>query len=97
MNQRQEIISSKRRFIMSQEEEVHEVNRQVVTTAPKGDSGPFADVLDDGVEVVDHVAHLFESKASFLEYPQSVVADAESPTYAFHQFSGRDYGNDRSC
>lgn len=73
---------------MSPEEEVHEVNRQVVTTAAKGDFGPFADVLDDGVEVVDHVAHLFEGKASFLECPQSVVADAESRPTSFTNFRG---------
>ena len=45
--------------------------------------------LDDGVEVFDHIAYLFDGKASFLEYLQSVVARAESMTYAFHQYSCR--------
>jgi ketosteroid isomerase-like protein len=46
-------------------------------------------VLDDDVEVFDHVAYLFEDKASFLDYLRGAVAGAESTTYTFHQSSYR--------
>jgi ketosteroid isomerase-like protein len=70
-------------------EEVQQINQQVLSGAAKGDFGPFAKLLDDDVEVFDHVAYLFENKASFLEYLQSAVAGAESTTYTFHQSSYR--------
>ena len=70
-------------------EEVRQINQQVLSAAAKGDFGPFVNVLDDGVQVFDHVAYLFEDKASFLEYLQSAVAGSESTTYAFHQSSYR--------
>ena len=74
---------------MSAEEEVRQVNAQILAAAAKGDFAPFAAVLDDAVEVFDHVAFLFNGKASFLEYLQSVASRAESMTYAFHQSSCR--------
>jgi ketosteroid isomerase-like protein len=74
---------------MSPNEEVQRVNERIVSAATKGDFTPFVSALDDGVEVFDHVAYLFDGKASFLEYLQSVVAGAESTTYTFHQSSCR--------
>ncbi|MGH9646799.1 MAG: YybH family protein [Bryobacteraceae bacterium] len=74
---------------MSPKEEVQRINEQVITAAAKGDFAPFVSALDDDVEVFDHVAYLFEGKASFLEYLQSVGAGAESTTYTFHQSSYR--------
>jgi ketosteroid isomerase-like protein len=70
-------------------EEVREINQRVLSAAAKGDFGGFVNVLDDDVEVFDHVAYLFENKASFLDYLQSAVAGAESTTYDFHQSSYR--------
>jgi hypothetical protein len=72
---------------MSPEEEVGQINRQVISATAKGNFTPFATALNDGVEVFDHVAYLFEGKASFLEYLQSVVVGAETTTYPLHQFS----------
>jgi hypothetical protein len=74
---------------MSPEEEVWQVNKEVISAAAKGDFTPFVNALDDGVEVFDHVAYLFEGKASFIEHLQSVVAGAEPTTHAFNQFSCR--------
>jgi len=74
---------------MSAEEEVRQINQQILSAAAKGDFAPFVTALDDGVEVFDHVPYLFDGKGSFLDYLQSVVAGAESMTYAFHQFSCR--------
>src|SRR5215813_13861364 len=70
-------------------EEVQQINQQVLSAAAKGDFGQFVKVLDDDVEVFDHVAYLFQNKPSFLEYLQSAVAGAESTTYTFHQSSYR--------
>jgi ketosteroid isomerase-like protein len=70
-------------------EEVLQINREVLAAAAKGDFGHFINVLDDDVEVFDHVAYLFEDKASFLEYLQSAVTGAELTTYSFHQSSCR--------
>src|SRR5215469_3290986 len=70
-------------------EEVRQINQQVLSAAAKGDFAAFVNVLDDEVQVFDHVAYLFEDKASFLEYLQAAVAGAESTTYAFHQSSYR--------
>jgi|SRR5690242_2315351 ketosteroid isomerase-like protein len=70
-------------------EEVQQINNQVLSAAAKGDFGEFVKVLDDDVQVFDHVAYLFEDKASFLEYLQSAVAGMESTTYTFHQSSYR--------
>ncbi len=70
---------------MSPKEEVQQINEQVLSAATKGDFAPFVNVLDDDVEVFDHVPYLFEGKGKFLEYLQSVVAGAESTTYTFHQ------------
>lgn len=70
-------------------EEVQQINQQVLSAAAKGDFGQFVKVLDDDVEVFDHVAYLFEDKPSFLEYLQSATAGAESTTYTFHQSSYR--------
>lgn len=74
---------------MSSEEEVRQINAQILSAASKGDFAPFVAALDDAIEVFDHVAYLFDGKASFLEYLQSVVSGAESMTYAFHQYSCR--------
>jgi ketosteroid isomerase-like protein len=74
---------------MSPKEEVQRISEQLLAAGVKGDFAPFVNVLDDDVEVFDHVAYLFEGKSSFLEYLQSVVAGAESTTYAFHQASYR--------
>ena len=68
-------------------EEVRTINEQVLSAAAKGDFGAFANVLDDAVEVFDHVAYLFEDKAAFLDYLKTAVAGAESTTYTFHQSS----------
>jgi ketosteroid isomerase-like protein len=62
---------------MSPKEEVQQINKQVLSAAAKGDFAPFVNVLDDDVEVFDHVPYLFEGKGKFLEYLQSVVAGAE--------------------
>jgi ketosteroid isomerase-like protein len=70
-------------------EEVRQINQQVLSAAGRGDFGAFVNVLDDDVQVFDHVAYLFEDKASFLEYLQGAVAGAESTTYNFHQSSYR--------
>jgi ketosteroid isomerase-like protein len=70
-------------------EEVQQINNHVLSAAAKGDFGEFVKVLDDEVQVFDHVAYLFEDKASFLEYLQSAVAGMESTTYTFHQSSYR--------
>jgi hypothetical protein len=51
---------------MSSTEQVRQINHQVLPAAARGDFGPFVNVLDDDVEVFDHVAYLFEDKASFL-------------------------------
>jgi len=74
---------------MSAQQEVQRVNDQIIAAAAKGDFAPFVTALDEGVEVFDHVAYLFEGKASFLDYLQSVVAGAESTTFALHQSSCR--------
>jgi ketosteroid isomerase-like protein len=74
---------------MSSKEEVQRLNQQIIAAAAKGDFAPFVVALDDDVEVFDHVAYLFEGKASFLAYLQSVVGAAESTTYTFHQSSCR--------
>lgn len=74
---------------MSAKEEVQQINEQVLAAATKGDFAPFVNVLDDEVEVFDHVPYLFEGKGKFLEYLQSVVAGAESTTFTFHQSSCR--------
>jgi ketosteroid isomerase-like protein len=74
---------------MSSTEEVRQINHQVLSAAAKGDFGPLVNILDDDVEVFDHVAYLFEDKATFLEYLQAAVAGAESTTYTFHQSSYR--------
>ena len=70
-------------------EEVQHINQQVLSAAAKGDFAPFVNVLDDDVEVFDHVAYLFEDKASFVDYLQSATAGAGSTTYTFHQSSYR--------
>ncbi|HJU10397.1 MAG TPA: nuclear transport factor 2 family protein [Candidatus Binataceae bacterium] len=70
-------------------EEVREINQQILCAAAQGDFGPFANVLDDDVEVFDHVAYLFEGKGNFLQYLQSAVAGMEATTYTFHQSSYR--------
>jgi uncharacterized protein (TIGR02246 family) len=74
---------------MSLKEEAQQVNEQILAAAAKGDFAPFVNALDDDIEVFDHVAYLFEGKAQFLEYLQSVVAGAESTTFTFHQSSYR--------
>jgi len=74
---------------MSAQEEVRRATEQIISAATKGDFGPFITALDDDVEIFDHVPYRFEDKASFLEYLQSVVAGAESTTFAFHQPSYR--------
>jgi ketosteroid isomerase-like protein len=74
---------------MSAKEDVQRITDQILQAAAKGDFAPFASALDDGVEVFDHVAYLFEGKGNFLEYLQSAVAGAELTTYAFHQSSCR--------
>jgi ketosteroid isomerase-like protein len=74
---------------MSAKDEVQQLNEQVLSAAARGDFAPFVNVLDDDVEVFDHVAYLFEGKGRFLDYLQSAVAGAESTTYVFHQSSYR--------
>ncbi|MGO9451216.1 MAG: YybH family protein [Candidatus Binataceae bacterium] len=74
---------------MSAQEEVRRATEEIISAATKGDFGPFITALDDDVEIFDHVPYRFENKASFLEYLQSVVAGAESTTFAFHQPSYR--------
>jgi ketosteroid isomerase-like protein len=74
---------------MSPKEEVQQLNEQVLAAATKGDFAPFANALDDDVEVFDHVPYLFEGKGRFLEYLQSAVAGTESVTFTFHQSSYR--------
>lgn len=74
---------------MSPKEEVQRVNEQVLSAAAKGDFAPFINVLDDDLEVFDHVPYLFEGKGRFLEYLQSTVVGAESTTFTFHQSSYR--------
>jgi ketosteroid isomerase-like protein len=74
---------------MSPKEEVQRINEQVLSAAAKGDFAPFVSVLDDDLEVFDHVPYLFEGKSKFLEYLQSAVAGAESTTFTFHQSSYR--------
>jgi ketosteroid isomerase-like protein len=70
-------------------EEVRQINQQGLSAAAKGDFGGFINVLDDGVEVFDHVAYLYEDKTAFLDYLKTAVAGAELTTYAFHQSSYR--------
>lgn len=74
---------------MSPKEELQQLNEQALDAAAKGDFSPWVNLLDDGVEVFDHVPYLFEGKAEFLAYLQSAVAGAESTTYTFHQASYR--------
>jgi len=74
---------------MSAIEEVQRVCEQIVTAAAKGDFAPFANALDDDLEVFDHVPYLFDSKASFMNYFQSAFAGAEKVTYDLHQPSIR--------
>jgi len=74
---------------MSAKEEIQQVNEQIIAAAAKGDFAPFVTALDDSVEVFDHVAYLFEGKASFLNYLQGVTAGAEATTFTFHQSSLR--------
>ena len=74
---------------MPAREEVERITDQILSAAAKGDFAPFVGALDDGVEVFDHVPYLFEGKASFLDYLQSVVAGAEKTTYTIHQSSCR--------
>jgi ketosteroid isomerase-like protein len=74
---------------MSPKEEVQQINEQVLSAAATGDFAPFVNVLDDDVEVFDHVPYLFEGKSRFLEYLQSAVAGVESMTFTFHQSSYR--------
>ena len=62
---------------MSPKEEVQRVNEQVLSAAAKGDFAPFINVLDDDLEVFDHVPYLFEGKGRFLEYLQSTVVRAD--------------------
>jgi ketosteroid isomerase-like protein len=70
---------------MSALEEVRELNQRIVAAASKGDLAPFAGALDEEVQVFDHVAYLFENKATFLEYLQSAMGGAASMTYTMHQ------------
>jgi ketosteroid isomerase-like protein len=70
-------------------EEVRQINEQVLSAAGKGDFSAFVNVLDDGVEVFDHVAYLFEDKGAFLEYLKAAVAGTDLTTYSFHQSSYR--------
>jgi uncharacterized protein (TIGR02246 family) len=79
---------------MSAKEEVQRLNDQVLSAAAKGDFAPWANLLDDDLEVFDHVPYLFEGKGSFLEYLQSAVAGAEKTTYTFHQSSYRAVSDD---
>jgi uncharacterized protein (TIGR02246 family) len=74
---------------MSAREEVQRINEQIISAAIKGDFTGFVTILDDEIEVFDHVAYLFEGKARFLEYLESTVAGAESTTYTLHQASYR--------
>ncbi len=79
---------------MSPREEVQSINEQILSAAAKGDFGPFVTALDEKAEVFDHVAYLFQGKASFLAYLQSAVAGAESTTYTIHQSSYQPVTND---
>jgi len=74
---------------MSSKEEVQQINEQVLAAAGKGDFMPFLNLLDDEVEVFDHLAYLFDGKRDFVEYMQGAMAGEESATYAFHQPSFR--------
>jgi hypothetical protein len=73
---------------MSAKDEVREMNQRIIAAAGKGDLAPFANALDDDVQVFDHVAYLFESKGDFMNYLQGAMGGAESFTYALHQTVG---------
>jgi uncharacterized protein (TIGR02246 family) len=79
---------------MSALEDVRRKIEEIVAASAKGDFAPFVTALDDDVEVFDHVPYRFESKGAFLEYLQSVMAGAESTTFAFHQPSCRTFDDD---
>jgi hypothetical protein len=51
-------LAHKERVRMSPKEEEQRVNEQVLSAAARGDFTPFVNVLDDDVEVFDHVAYL---------------------------------------
>ena len=79
---------------MSALEDVRRITERIVTASAKGDFAPFVSAMDDDLEVFDHVPYRFEDKGSFLEYLQSVMAGAESTTFAFHQPSCRVFNDD---
>ena len=74
---------------MSLKDEAEQVNDRILAAAARGDFAPFANALDDEVEIFDHVAYLFQGKAKFLEYLQSASAGVESMTFAFLQSTCR--------
>jgi len=70
---------------MSAKEEVQRITEEVISAAAKGDFVPFVNLLDDEVQVFDHVPYLFEDKQSFVEYLQGASTGAESLSFVFHQ------------
>jgi len=70
---------------MSAKEEVQRITEEVISAAAKGDFVPFVNLLDDEVQVFDHVPYLFENKQSFVEYLQGASTGAESLSFVFHQ------------
>ena len=78
---------------MSAEQEVRTTMEHIFSAAAKGDFIPFANALDEDLEVFDHVACRFDSRDSFLAYLQSAMAGAESTTFDVHQPSYRVFGD----
>jgi uncharacterized protein (TIGR02246 family) len=70
-------------------EDVQRVIGQIIADSAKGDFSSLAAALDDDLEVFDTVPYRFDSRASFLDYVQSLAAGTESMTFAFHQPSCR--------
>lgn len=70
-------------------EEVKALTEKLIAAAATGDFGPFVAVLDDDLEVFDHVPFRFENKESFIGYLDTLAVGAESVTYVLYHPSYR--------
>jgi len=75
-------------------QDVERIAEGIISASAKGDFAPFANALDDNVEIFDHVAYRFDSKGAFLDYLSSAMSGAESTTFALHQPSVRVFNDD---
>jgi uncharacterized protein (TIGR02246 family) len=78
---------------MAAREEVQAIMEQALSAFNTGDPLPFLNLLDDEVQAFDHAPYRFDDKPSFVAYLQSVLAEAEATSIAFHQPSYRTFND----